>query len=90
MVAVVGVAAARVAGDDRHSHRARHHADTWLKSITGAGLSSSQNSGAALSIWSNKSLPITTEGLAARGIVVSHYAVWHFLVREGITFKKNH
>jgi transposase len=26
--------------------------------------------------------------LAARGIVVSHYAVWHFLVREGITFKK--
>jgi transposase len=26
--------------------------------------------------------------LAARGIVVSHYAVWHFLAREGITFKK--
>jgi transposase len=26
--------------------------------------------------------------LAERGIVVSHYAVWHFLVREGITFKK--
>jgi len=26
--------------------------------------------------------------LAARGIVVSHYAVWHFLVREGVTFKK--
>ena len=26
--------------------------------------------------------------LAARGIVVSHYAVWHFLMREGITFKK--
>jgi len=26
--------------------------------------------------------------LAARGIAVSHYAVWHFLVREGITFKK--
>ena len=26
--------------------------------------------------------------LAARGITVSHYAVWHFLVREGITFKK--
>jgi transposase len=29
-----------------------------------------------------------TAELAARGIVVSHYAVWHFLVREGITFKK--
>ena len=26
--------------------------------------------------------------LAARGIVVSHYAVWHFLMREGVTFKK--
>ena len=26
--------------------------------------------------------------LAERGIAVSHYAVWHFLVREGITFKK--
>jgi transposase len=26
--------------------------------------------------------------LAARGIKVSHYAVWHFLVREGVTFKK--
>ena len=26
--------------------------------------------------------------LAARGTPVSHYAVWHFLVREGITFKK--
>lgn len=26
--------------------------------------------------------------LAARGLTVSHYAVWHFLVREGITFKK--
>jgi transposase len=26
--------------------------------------------------------------LAARGILVSHYAVWHLLVREGITFKK--
>jgi transposase len=26
--------------------------------------------------------------LAARGIVVSHYAVWHFLTREGVTFKK--
>jgi transposase len=35
---------------------------------------------------------LTLRGLAAelaeRGIVVSHYAVWHFLVREGITFKK--
>jgi transposase len=29
-----------------------------------------------------------TAELATRGIVVSHYAVWHFLVREGITFKK--
>ncbi len=26
--------------------------------------------------------------LAARGIVVSNYAVWHFLKSEGITFKK--
>jgi transposase len=26
--------------------------------------------------------------LAGRGLKVSHYAVWHFLVREGITFKK--
>jgi transposase len=26
--------------------------------------------------------------LAERGIVVSHYAVWHLLAREGITFKK--
>src|SRR5258707_9847239 len=26
--------------------------------------------------------------LAARGIRVSHYAVWHFLMREGVTFKK--
>jgi putative transposase len=26
--------------------------------------------------------------LAARGILVSHYAVWHLLIREGITFKK--
>ncbi len=29
-----------------------------------------------------------TAELAARGIKVSHYAVWHFLVREGVTFKK--
>ena len=27
--------------------------------------------------------------LAERGITVSHYAVWHFLLREGITFKKS-
>ena len=26
--------------------------------------------------------------LADRGIAVSHYAVWHFLARERITFKK--
>lgn len=26
--------------------------------------------------------------LARRGRIVSHYAVWHFLAREGITFKK--
>ena len=26
--------------------------------------------------------------LASRGIEVSHYAVWHLLAREGITFKK--
>jgi len=26
--------------------------------------------------------------LAARGIKVSHFAVWHFFVHEGITFKK--
>lgn len=26
--------------------------------------------------------------LARRGIMVSHYAVWHLLAREGITFKK--
>ena len=26
--------------------------------------------------------------LAARGIVVSHYAVWHFFEHEGISFKK--
>jgi transposase len=26
--------------------------------------------------------------LAARGIAVSHYAVWHFLKREGITLKR--
>ena len=26
--------------------------------------------------------------LAARGVIVSHYAVWHFFEREGITFKK--
>jgi transposase len=26
--------------------------------------------------------------LAERGIAVSHYAVWHLLAREGITFKK--
>jgi transposase len=29
-----------------------------------------------------------TAELAARGILVSHYAVWHLLIREGITFKK--
>jgi transposase len=29
-----------------------------------------------------------TAELAARGIKVSHYAVWHFLAREGVTFKK--
>ena len=29
-----------------------------------------------------------TAELAARGIVVSHYAVWHFLRREGITLRK--
>ena len=29
-----------------------------------------------------------TVELAARGVKVSHYAVWHFLVREGVTFKK--
>ena len=27
--------------------------------------------------------------LAERGIVVSHYAVWHILARDGITFKKS-
>ena len=26
--------------------------------------------------------------LAARGVKVSHFAVWHFFVHEGITFKK--
>lgn len=26
--------------------------------------------------------------LAERGITVTHYAVWHLLAREGITFKK--
>lgn len=26
--------------------------------------------------------------LADRGVTVSHYAVWHLLSREGITFKK--
>jgi transposase len=26
--------------------------------------------------------------LADRGVTVSHYAVWHLLAREGITFKK--
>ena len=26
--------------------------------------------------------------LATRGVLVSHYAVWHLLIREGITFKK--
>jgi len=26
--------------------------------------------------------------LAERGLTVSHYAVWHLLAREGITFKK--
>jgi transposase len=26
--------------------------------------------------------------LAAGGILVSHYAVWHLLIREGISFKK--
>jgi transposase len=26
--------------------------------------------------------------LARRGIAVSHYAVWHLLEREGISFKK--
>ena len=26
--------------------------------------------------------------LADRGVAVSHYAVWHLLAREGITFKK--
>jgi transposase len=26
--------------------------------------------------------------LAARGIKVSHFAVWHFFVHQGITFKK--
>jgi transposase len=26
--------------------------------------------------------------LAERGVTVSHYAVWHVLAREGITFKK--
>lgn len=27
--------------------------------------------------------------LAARGVVVSYFAVWHFCRREGLTFKKN-
>jgi transposase len=27
--------------------------------------------------------------LAARGVKVSHFAVWHFFVHEGITFKKS-
>ena len=27
--------------------------------------------------------------LAARGIMVSYYAVWHFFEHEGISFKKN-
>jgi transposase len=27
--------------------------------------------------------------LAARGIAVSHYAVWHFLQREGITLRRS-
>lgn len=27
--------------------------------------------------------------LAARGVVVSHQAVWRFLKREGLSFKKN-
>ena len=30
-----------------------------------------------------------TEELAARGIRVSRYAVWHFLQHEGLSFKKN-
>ena len=29
------------------------------------------------------------EVLAARGIVVSHDAIWRFLRREGLRFKKN-
>lgn len=29
-----------------------------------------------------------TAELADRGVAVSHYAVWHLLAREGITFKK--
>jgi len=29
------------------------------------------------------------EELAARGLQVSIYAVWHFLKREGLSFKKN-
>ena len=30
-----------------------------------------------------------TAELAERGVTVSSYAVWHFLKREGISFKKN-
>ena len=26
--------------------------------------------------------------LRRRGVTVTHYAVWHFLVRSGLTFKK--
>jgi transposase len=32
--------------------------------------------------------PLTAE-LAARGLKVSHFAVWNFLRREGLSFKKN-
>jgi transposase len=61
-------------------------ADGWPASLRAGG-------GAELGAGPDREAPdLTLRGLAAelaeRGIAVSHYAVWHFLIREGITFKK--
>ena len=42
-----------------------------------------------LSVQPDVTLRALLAELAARGIKVSYYAVWHFFEHEGISFKKN-
>ena len=42
-----------------------------------------------LSLQPDVTLRALLAELAARGIKVSYYAVWHFFEHEGISFKKN-